>query len=219
MFRVMQTNIECMKLVLSVEGSFLPIQNILIILACMELKPGQETAGWKNGEWALAGVLITGAEVADEGYSFAGVYAIGKNAWGRIISALGTVGALPGQLSGSFSLAGVPAATVNSGTIVKKFTVSGLVGFIDTMTLDLVINHSRRNDLRVELRSPSGATLTMFNLGSRSGKSAGNLVCTGKKIPGFRGFPANGVWILSVKDAYPGNGGTLVSASLGLTTR
>ena len=175
--------------------------------------------GWKNGEWALAGVLITGAEVADEGYGFAGVYAIGKNAWGRIISALGTVGALPGQLSGSFSLAGVPAETVNSGTIIKKFTVSGLVGFIDTMTLDLVINHSRRNDLRVELRSPAGTTLTMFNLGSRSGSSSRNLVCTGKKIPGFRGFHANGVWILSVKDAYPANGGTLVSASLGITTR
>lgn len=175
--------------------------------------------GRKDDEWALAGVLVSGSEVADEGYSFAGVYAIGKNAWGRITSALGTVGALPGQLNGSFPVASVPAATNDSGTILKKFTVSGLVGFVDAMTIDLVINHNRRSDLRVELRSPSGVTLTLFNLGSRRGSSPRNLVCNAKKISGFRGFPANGVWILSVKDAYPGNTGTLVSASLNVTTR
>ena len=173
--------------------------------------------GVKDGQWAFAGVFTSIAfDTANNPYI--GVYALGKSSWDRISSAIGTVGALPGQLSGNFLLSSVPAQTVDVGTVRRNFTVSGMVGFVDTMTLDLVIHHNRRSDLRVELTSPSGATVMVCNLGNRTGTSAKDLVCTGKKILGFRGFHANGVWILSVKDAYPENRGTLVSASLALTT-
>jgi len=179
--------------------------------------------GVKDGEWALAGVLISGAELADEGYSFAGVYAIGRNAWSRISSALGTVGALPGQLSGTFAIAGVPATITDAAprpaTITRKFTVSGMVGHVNTMTIDLAINHARRADLSVSLRSPAGVTIPLQLTGSRKSSSPRNLVFTGKAVNGFRSHPANGVWILSVKDSFPRNTGTLTSASLAITTR
>jgi V8-like Glu-specific endopeptidase len=179
--------------------------------------------GDKDGDWAVAGVLISGAEFADEGYSSAGVYAIGRNAWSRISSALGTVGALPGQLSGTFAVAGVPAAITDAAptpaTIFRKFTVSGMVGHVNTMMIDLAINHARRADLNVTLRSPAGITIPLQLTGSRKSASPRNLVFTGKAVTGFRSHPANGVWILSVKDSFPGNTGTLTSASLAITTR
>jgi len=179
--------------------------------------------GDKDGDWAVAGVLISGAELADEGYSFAGVYAIGRNAWSRISSALGTVGALPGQLSGTFAVAGVPAVITDAAptpaTIVRKFTVSGMVGHVNTMTIDLAINHARRADLSVSLRSPAGVTIPLQLTGSRKSASPRNLVFTGKAVNGFRSHPANGVWTLSVKDSFSGNTGSLTSASLAITTR
>lgn len=179
--------------------------------------------GLKDGDWALAGVLVSGAEVADEGISFAGIYAIGKNAWSRITSALGTVGALPGQLSGSFPLAGAPAslpdASPSPAILQKKFTASGLVGTVDTLNIDLNVTHPRRADLNVALRSPSGVMVTLLLTGSRKTSSPRNLVFTGKAVSGFKGQPANGVWTLTLKDSFPGNSGTLVSGNLAITTR
>ena len=199
-----------------------------LVLDGVETGPGNSGGpiwGEKDGEWAVAGVVVSGTMAADPdyGYSSTGVYAIGRNAWGRISSALGTVGALPGQLSGTFAIAGVPAvitdAAPSPATIIRKFTVSGMVGHVNTMTIDLAINHARRADLSVNLRSPAGITLPLQLTGSRKSASPRNLVFTGRAVNGFRSVPANGVWILSVKDSFPGNTGTLTSASLAITTR
>lgn len=179
--------------------------------------------GVKNGQWSIAGVMVSKGLTKTP---LIGVYGIGKDSWSRINSALRSSevgGALPGQLSTSVSAAGVPAAVADakrgSSTTQRNFSVSGLVGSVETLKLDLVINHSRRHDLRVQLRSPSGTSLTLFNLGSRKGPSPRNLVSAGKRITGFEGQAANGVWVLSVQDAYPGGTGTLSSASLTITTR
>lgn len=199
-----------------------------LVLDGVETGPGNSGGpiwGDKDGEWAVAGVVVSGTMAADPdyGYSSTGVYAIGRNAWGRISSALGTVGALPGQLSGTFAIAGTPAVITDAAptpaTIIRKFTVSGMVGHVNSMTIDLAINHARRADLSVSLRSPAGITIPLQLTGSRKSASPRNLVFTGKALTGFRNHPANGVWILSVKDSFPGNTGTLNSASLAITTR
>jgi subtilisin-like proprotein convertase family protein len=110
-------------------------------------------------------------------------------------------------------------AIPDQSSVERTFTVSGLVGVIQGVKLNLAITHRRQGDLAVTLRSPSGTTVTLLSAVVKKKSSRVNLVFTGKKVSGFTNLSPNGVWTLTVRDSFQQDVGSLESGSLEITTR
>ena len=174
---------------------------------------------WENGAWAFAGVLVSGLEVALDGWSSIGVCAVNPGAWGLITSALRKTGTASGLFRASVPLANVPEVIPDQSTASVTFPVANVVGVIQGVKLNLSVNHQRQGDLIVTLRSPTGRTVTLLSAVAKNKASKRNLVFTSKTISGFSGLSANGIWTLTVKDAYRLDTGSIQSGSLEVTTR
>jgi len=106
----------------------------------------------------------------------------------------------------------------DAATLVRTFTVSNMLGTIDSVALNLQIRHPRRGDLMVTLTSPRNRTVTVFSTVPIQQSTPAHLA-TNRLVFGFSGNQPNGVWKLGIKDAYRTRSGTLDAATLSLTTR
>jgi hypothetical protein len=174
---------------------------------------------WRNGEWAFAGVLVSGTEYLYNQWSSIGVCSLNKQGWGLITSALRRTGSTGDLLKKTVPLENVPVAIPDQSSVSCTFTVSGLVGVIQGVKLNLAINHARQGDLAVTLRSPSGKTVTLLSAVVKKKSSRINLILSSKKVSGFTNLSPNGVWTLTVRDSYQRDVGSLQSGSLEITTR
>ena len=174
---------------------------------------------WKNGEWAFAGVLASGAEYLSNQWSSIGVCSLNKQGWGLITSALKKTGSSGDLLKKTVTLENVPVAVPDQSVVERTFTVSGLVGVIQGVKLNLAITHRRQGDLAVTLRSPSGKTVSLLSAVVKTKSSRVNLIFTGKKVSGFTNLSPTGVWTLTVRDKFSQDVGFLQRGSLEITTR
>jgi hypothetical protein len=174
---------------------------------------------WQSGEWAFAGVLVSGSEYLSDLWSSIGVCSLNNQGWGLITSALKKTRS-PGELlKKTVALENVPVGIPDQSSVERTFTVSGLVGVIQGIKLNLAISHARQGDLAVTLRSPSGKTVTLLAAVVKTKRSRVNLILSGKKVSGFTNLSPNGTWTLTVRDSYPQDVGSLESGSLEITTR
>lgn len=173
----------------------------------------------RNGEWALAGVLVSGTEYLSNQWSSIGVCSLNKQGWGLITSALRRTGSTGELFKKRVALENVPVEIPDQSSAVRTFTVSGLVGVIQGVKVDLAITHPRQGDLAVTLRSPSGKTVSLLSAVVKRRSSRINLILSGKNVSGFTNLSPNGVWTLTVRDSYQRDVGSLQSGSLEITTR
>ena len=173
----------------------------------------------RNGEWAFAGVLVSGTEYLYNQWSSIGVCSLNKQGWGLITSALRRTGSTGDLFKKTVALENVPVAIPDQSSVSCTFTVSGLVGVIQGVKLNLAINHARQGDLAVTLRSPSGKTVTVLSAVVKKRSSRINLTLSRKQVSGFTNLSPNGVWTLTVRDSYQQDVGSLQSGSLEITTR
>ena len=117
------------------------------------------------------------------------------------------------------TLENVPVAVPDQSVVERTFTVSGLVGVIQGVKLNLAITHRRQGDLAVTLRSPSGKTVSLLSAVVKTKSSRVNLIFTGKKVSGFTNLSPTGVWTLTVRDKFSQDVGFLQRGSLEITTR
>ena len=173
----------------------------------------------RNGEWAFAGVLVSGSEYLYNQWSSIGVCSLNKGGWGLITSALKKTGSSGDLLKKTVALGNVPVAIPDQSSVVQTFTVSGLVGVIQGVKVNLAITHPRQGDLAVTLRSPSGKTVTLVSAVVKAKASRANLILSGKNVLGFTNLSPNGVWTLTVRDSFQQDAGSIQSGSLEITTR
>ena len=168
--------------------------------------------GWVNGRWAHAGVVVS-----SDDETMVGVAANHPSGMGLIFSALRDQFPDSPVFQNSVAVSGV-GAIPDAGTLTKTFVVTKMLGTIKDVTLDLDIRHPRRGDLIITLTSPKNKAITIFKSVAFRNASPANLITT-KEVLGFSGQLPNGIWKLSIKDAYRTRTGSLNAASLHLTTQ
>lgn len=99
-------------------------------------------------------------------------------------------------------------------TITSTLSVSG-DATVDSLKLDLDLQHTYRGDLVVSLTSPSGKTAVISN---KQGGSADDLKGS-FDLSAFAGEKAAGTWTLSVQDTARQDTGTLKSWGLSITPK
>ena len=168
--------------------------------------------GWTNNRWAHFGVVVSSDRSA--GLGVTANHALGM---GLIFAAL------TNQFPNSpvwknevpvNAIGNIPDAS----TLTRTFAVTNMLGVLQGVRLDLQIRHARRGDLQITLTSPQNRTVTLTRSLPVSKASPAHLN-TNLVVAGFSGQKANGVWKLSIKDAYRTCTGTLDAATLHLTTR
>jgi len=169
--------------------------------------------GWANGRWAHSGVLVSSDDTTGAG--FVANHALGT---GLIFSALRNQFPDSPVWKNEVPVSGT-GNIPDAATLVRTFTVSNMLGRIQTINLSLVAPHQRGGDLIVTLRSPSGKTVRLTTAVSPPRSTPRNLTLSSKLVSGFSGLSPNGAWTLSIKDCYRKNTGSLQSASLQITTQ
>lgn len=174
---------------------------------------------WGGDNWALAGVYVSGLGFPESIWSSIGVCCLNKKWWTLILAALGQTSGSVELFKKTANLSEVPVSIPDQTAISRVFAVSGMVGVIQGVKLNLSANHSRQGDLIVTLRSPTGKTVTLLSAVAKNKASPRNLVFADKTVSGFSGLSANGTWTLTVKDAYRSDTGSIQSGSLEITTK
>ena len=154
-----------------------------------------------------------------------------------------TVGNAGGPLSFPVAV-GTPIPDNNVGGLDSTATVSGVSGPITNVSARVTATHTWVGDVRIQLTSPGGTTITLLDRpgvpASTYGCSADNInilfadgqpdpeslcntgvwaVTDASPVPGdafadFSGEDANGTWTLNINDNGPGDTGSLVSWEL-----
>jgi subtilisin-like proprotein convertase family protein len=93
-----------------------------------------------------------------------------------------------------------------------------MLGGVQSIKLNLDINHPRRGDLLITLRSPQNRTLTVLKSVAVKNSSPANLSAI-LNVNGFSSADPNGTWTLTIKDVYKTRAGTLLAAGMDITTR
>lgn len=169
--------------------------------------------GWVKGRWAHTGVVVSG----DDDNTRVGVVANHPTGMSLIFSAL------QDQFAGSpvyrniFSANGV-GSIPDAGTLSKTFTVANMLGITQSIKLNLNIQHPRRGDLVITLRSPQNRSLTVLQSVPVSKSSSANLSAS-LNVNGFYNLDPNGTWTLTIKDAYRTKTGKLLAAGIDIATR
>lgn len=131
----------------------------------------------------------------------------------------------------------LPAAIPDAGTVEIPIAVTA-AGTVAAVTLTVTIEHANVGDLTLQLRAPTGQTVTLverrggagsgfrgttFDAAARTLISKAPSPFAGSYRPeepfaGLVGLPAAGTWTLVVRDGKAGNVGTVRAVSLDLTT-
>jgi hypothetical protein len=168
--------------------------------------------GWTNNQWAHAGVVVSSDRASNVGV--VGNHADGT---GLIFSALNDH--FPSSVAQHNRFpAPTGGAIPDLGTLGRSFAVANLLGTVAQVRLHLDIRHERRGDLMISLQSPNRTTVTVLRPVPVRNSSPANLV-TNLAVSGFLGQRANGTWKISIKDSYVKRRGSLVAASVEITTR
>jgi Proprotein convertase P-domain len=158
-----------------------------------------------NTSYLLGGILVSGS------FDSAGVYALNSSS--------------NSMASASLGIQGVTQTFTNSNTIrlpddgtrytTRKTTAAGFSDTVADLKFSLSITTPRRGDLNVYLKSPSGR-IRWVN--KASNKEANNLfINQADYTSAFRGYAANGVWQLKMRDTRPKNRATYNSFSVAVT--
>jgi len=174
---------------------------------------------WDSNKWVLAGVTVSGLNFIFDTRSTVGICSLNKASWNLILSALQKTGGAESLYKKISLLENVPTAIPDQSAIGRTFQVGQLLGGIQGVKLNLLVNHPRQGDLIVTLRSPTGKTVTLLSAVAKNKASPRNLVFANKTVSGFSGLSANGTWTLTVKDAYRSDTGSIQSGSLEITTK
>ncbi|NVJ02801.1 endonuclease [Myxococcus sp. AM009] len=106
-----------------------------------------------------------------------------------------------------------PNADIKDHTTIESTLDVPEDATVESLKLNLDIEHTYRGDLKVTLTSPSGKSAVVSD---RKGGSADDL--TGAfDLSAFKGEPTKGTWTLEVQDAARGDTGTLKSWGLDIT--
>jgi len=182
-----------------------------------------------EGKPAVAGILVSGAELERDGESFVGVHATSQQSWNLIKSAINTAGNGDQTVTKPYNIAAnaeIPDAErlripgghrMKEGQLARTFRVGGLPKSIVEVRVDLVIEHGERTDLRVILQTPGNRRLPVYE-GSLD-EAGADLAMEDEAAPLFYGLNPNGNWVLRVVDELPGDTGRLVSATVHITAR
>ena len=169
--------------------------------------------GWVKGRWAHTGVVVS----HDDAQTMAGVVANHPEGMSLIFSALQDQFPDSPVFRNTVAVSGV-GAIPDAGNLSKTFTVANMLGSIQMIKLNLNIQHPRRGDLVITLRSPQNKTVTVLQSVPITNSSPKNLVAS-LNVLGFGGITPNGTWTLTIKDVYRTRTGTLVAAGMDITTR
>lgn len=118
-----------------------------------------------------------------------------------------------------------------------KVTVPATTATISDVNFNVGFNHAYLSDVDMEVVSPSGTTVKLFNrsCSDKEGSllltyddAGGDLVCgtitlqtitADGSLAAFNGENAGGDWTFRIRDAYDGDTGTLTSASIAICTK
>ncbi len=174
---------------------------------------------WNNQDWTFAGVVVSGLDTTKGKRSSIGVCSLNQGNWGLILSALSQLGGAEFLHKKWVPMGALPAAIPDQSSINRTLEVTGLLGAIQTIKINLFARHERGGDLIVTLRSPTGKTVRLTTAVTTALSSPPNLTLTSRSIMGFQGLSPNGSWTLTVKDSYKSKIGSLQAASMEITTR
>ena len=174
---------------------------------------------WNKQDWTFAGVVVSGLDTTKGKQSVIGVCSLNQGNWGLILSALSQLGGAEFLHKKWVPMGALPAAIPDQSSINRTLEVTGLLGTIQTIKINLFARHERGGDLILTLRSPTGKTVRLTTAVTTALSSPPNLTLTSRAVMGFQGLSANGAWTLTVKDCYRKNRGSLQGASIQITTR
>ncbi len=156
--------------------------------------------------YLLAGILVSGS------YNSAGVYALNDSSNSMASAALG-LKSVTSTFSNSNSFHLPDASTYYS---TRKTTATGFANTITDLKFSLSITTLRRGDLDVYLKSPSGRIRWIHKASS---STLDNLVAKQADYAAtFRGYAANGVWQVKMRDTRAKNQATFRQFSVTVTT-
>jgi len=168
--------------------------------------------GWVKGRWAHTGVVVSSDDT-----TMVGVVANHPSGMSLIFSALQDQFPDSPVFRNTVAVSGVDAIP-DAGTITKSFTVANMLGSVQSIKLNLNIEHPRQGDLVITLRSPENKTVTVLKSVPIAKASRKNLIGT-LNVFGFSSSVPNGTWTLTIKDVYRTRTGTVLAAGMDITTR
>lgn len=168
--------------------------------------------GWVNGRWAHAGVVVS-----SDSKTMCGVVANHPSGMSLIVSALKDQFSDSATYLNSFAAIGV-GTIPDAGTLTRTFTVANMLGGVESIKLNLNIQHPRRGDLVITLRSPRNKTVTVLQSVPIKNSSPANLSSI-LNVNGFSSADPNGTWTLTIKDVYKTRSGNLLAAGMDISTR
>lgn len=155
--------------------------------------------------YSLGGILVSGS------YDTAGVYALNDSSDSMASAALG-IRSVSGTFRNTDSLR-LPDAGTSYST--RATTASGFSGNLTGLKFSTRITTPRRGDLNVYLKSPTGRIRWIYKA---STSTADNLVVNQADYAAtFRGYAANGVWQLKMRDTRATNRATFDQFSVTVT--
>jgi len=183
-----------------------------------------------SGEYAVVGILVSGAESETEGFSSIGVHATSARSRQLVDRAVETTGLESAVSSVSASFADSPVEIPDAetrvrrgrerlfpGALVQSVRVSGLPSFLNDVRLDLEIEHGDRTDLLILIQAPRR---TRYPLYVGEVDDPGDKVSfNDEDVPMFYGINPNGRWRIYVVDYVPGDTGRLISATIRISAR
>ena len=134
----------------------------------------------------------------------------------------------------TFNFEGGYAIGTSSNFLSKTVTVPASIGTISDVNVSVNVTHARFEDLEMQIVSPSGKVVTLFNKSCGTTNStlalqfddSGNalncntttsqIVIPASALSAFNGENSQGNWTFSVKDAVTGGFGTINSASVNI---
>jgi len=153
----------------------------------------------------LGGILVSGS------YDTAGVYALNDSSNNMASAALG-LKSVTGTFSNTESLR-LPDAGTSYST--RATTASGFADTVTGLQFSMSLTTRRRGDMNVYLKSPSGRIRWVHKASSSTGDNL--VVNQADYISTFRGYVANGVWQLKMRDTLASNRATFNQFSVTVT--
>jgi subtilisin-like proprotein convertase family protein len=119
----------------------------------------------------------------------------------------------------------------------KTITVPETTGTVSDINVSVNVTHARFGDLEMEMVSPQGTVVRLFNKGCartnstlalqfddqggdlRCDKTTEQIIIPVDALSVFNGESAQGNWILRVRDAVAGNAGTINAASINICSQ
>ena len=168
--------------------------------------------GWVKDRWAHTGVVVS-----SDSKTMVGVVANHPEGMSLIFSALQDQFPDSPVFRNTVAVSEV-GSIPDVRTLTRTFTVANMLGRTQSIKLNFYIQHPRRGDLVITLRSPQKKVVTVLQSVPVRKSSPADLSAI-LNVNGFVGTDPNGTWTLTIKDVYKTRAGTLLAAGMDITTR